>query len=407
MLERYVLIALLFLVPSQLAYHFWPDWAFVFGIRIDYLAPTVYLTDLFISALVFLRLRVFRKYLVVLVPVLIFGIANTVLSTLPQASLFKWLKIIEFMLFAIYIGNQVVLKYADIVRTTFYSAAFFSVVGIAQFLCSRTLGGPFYFLGERTFTSATPGIALVSFWGREFLRAYSTFSHPNSLAGFLGVVLLLSFFSSRKTKYFLIGSSIIFIGFLLTFSTSGLVGLVAAGILFLVSRKTKIPKKLSLLILPLAVLVSMCLPIIAANIKADFPQKISQRLGLSYAAGKMISERFVFGHGLNTFIVNSSRFENVFPPGHYSSSWLLQPVHNIFLLSISEAGAVGLLVLFLLFYRSMLKSLKGNQLGVFLCLVFIIVTGSSDHYWLTLQQNMILVSLLVGLTFAPIGRKTT
>src|SRR4030042_3220088 len=163
MLERYVLIALLFLVPSQLAYHFWPDWAFVFGIRIDYLAPTVYLTDLFISALVFLRLRVFRKYLVVLVPVLIFGIANTVLSTLPQASLFKWLKIIEFMLFAIYIGNQVVLKYADIVRTTFYSAAFFSVVGIAQFLCSRTLGGPFYFLGERTFTSAPPGLALVSF----------------------------------------------------------------------------------------------------------------------------------------------------------------------------------------------------------------------------------------------------
>src|SRR4051812_29891213 len=37
---------LLLLLPTQLGKHFWPPFAFVHGLRIDYLSPTVYLTDL-------------------------------------------------------------------------------------------------------------------------------------------------------------------------------------------------------------------------------------------------------------------------------------------------------------------------------------------------------------------------
>ena len=64
----------------------------------------------------------------------------------------------------------------------------------------HSLGGIFWFLGERTFTVDTPGIArfplcLPSFFGCiEFLRSYATFPHPNVLAGYLavGVPLLLN-----------------------------------------------------------------------------------------------------------------------------------------------------------------------------------------------------------------------
>jgi len=39
-------------MPTQLALHFWPSWAHVFGIRVDYLAPTLYLTDLLLIVLI-------------------------------------------------------------------------------------------------------------------------------------------------------------------------------------------------------------------------------------------------------------------------------------------------------------------------------------------------------------------
>ena len=47
-LHRWLFYLLLLLIPTQLGYHFWPDFAFVNGIRVDYLAPTIYLTDLLI-----------------------------------------------------------------------------------------------------------------------------------------------------------------------------------------------------------------------------------------------------------------------------------------------------------------------------------------------------------------------
>ena len=47
-----------------------------------------------------------------------------------------------------------------------------------------------YFIGERTFTGQTPGIATVALNGNLLLRPYGTFPHPNVLAGFLLVGIL-------------------------------------------------------------------------------------------------------------------------------------------------------------------------------------------------------------------------
>ncbi|KKS80681.1 MAG: hypothetical protein UV56_C0012G0001, partial [Candidatus Woesebacteria bacterium GW2011_GWC1_43_10b] len=42
---------LLFLLPLQIGKHFWPDWSLVFGIRVDYLSPVIYLTDILVLTL--------------------------------------------------------------------------------------------------------------------------------------------------------------------------------------------------------------------------------------------------------------------------------------------------------------------------------------------------------------------
>ena len=63
-----------------------------------------------------------------------------------------------------------------------------AILAISQFIKGGTLG--LWILGERTFTISTPGIAKFDFYGREFLRPYATFPHPNVLAGFILTVCM-------------------------------------------------------------------------------------------------------------------------------------------------------------------------------------------------------------------------
>src|SRR5580692_2023869 len=47
-----LLLSLFFLfLPTQLGKHFWPDFSIVSGIRIDYLSPIIYVTDILVVLL--------------------------------------------------------------------------------------------------------------------------------------------------------------------------------------------------------------------------------------------------------------------------------------------------------------------------------------------------------------------
>lgn len=43
--------ALIILLPVQLGRHFWPEWSYVLGLKIDYLSPIIYLTDILIAGI--------------------------------------------------------------------------------------------------------------------------------------------------------------------------------------------------------------------------------------------------------------------------------------------------------------------------------------------------------------------
>lgn len=310
-------------------------------------------------------------------------------STSPPESVYRWFKIFEFLFLGFYFSKQQILKIPEIVKALFLSGVVFSLIGIAQFLLSRTTN-LFYFLGERTFNMATPGIALVNLWGAEHLRAYSTFSHPNSLAGFLGVSILFILLSGKLKKSPLnyLGIMIILVCLFLSFSISAYLGFFLVFSFFMFSKNKKYFKKILLCTFFLFILLSLLLPIFSPWIIQTFPNigsNIGQRLDLAFISGKVVSQKFWFGEGLGTFIINIPNYQ-----GFYYS-WLLQPVHNIFLLVFSELGIVGLLGFCYFLYKIFIK----NPL-VFL---FIIFTGLTDHYWLTLQQNLLLLSILSGLSF--------
>ncbi len=407
-LEKFLNYLLIFLLPTQLALHFWPPFAFIFGIRVDYLAPSIYLTDaLFLTLFIiwvgdnqkkFLKLvGKYKKYVFFF---LFIAILNIAFSTSIGPSIYKWLKLMELGLLCFYVRVRAdIFKSKTLFNTLFYSLVFFSMVGIFQFTLGRTLGGPLYLLGERNFNVSTPGIALTQILGRNFMRAYSTFSHPNSFAGYLGLGLLVLLFGYSKKDLIKRswGILMICIAFVLTFSLSAIVGFFACGVLFLLVHRKLFRTKNVIYIPGALLLVSLAFVLLSKVIIQNgfvLPQNIKQRVVLSLAAGSMISQKFLLGEGLNTFVINEPRIEYM---GSYL--WNLQPVHNIFLLIFSETGAIGLSLFYFLLIILTRRALVFKDTAFYVFLVFILTSGLFDHYWFTLQQNMFLAAFVLANPF--------
>lgn len=400
--------------PTQLALHLWPKWSYVLGIRVDYLSLMIYFTDLlFFVLLIFWvveenldrnintkKIKASTVFYIIIFFLLIF--LNTLLSSNAYLAIIKWIKVLELGLLAIFISRKKKFKLSTwFLKPIFISLIFVNAVAIVQFFKKGTIGGFMYLLGERTFDISTPGIALINFLGRQFMRPYSLFSHPNSYAGFIGAVFVLSLLYTkqkvgRKERYLknaFIASSTI--GLFLSFSKTAWIGLLIILPFYVVMKKRKVLiKQLILGYLLTLILLSLFMPIFASKYTESFVLKdnIKQRLVLSIKAGKLISVKPLFGVGLNNFITNLSLKWYEFP-----NDWILQPVHNIYLLIFSELGLIGLTAAVIFLFYLIKKCVKKDKIILLLALVFVLTSGFFDHYWITLQQNEILLATIIGL----------
>lgn len=354
------LISLLsFLLPTQLSYHFKELSSFVYGFKIDYLSPSLYLTDIVAAAIIVLGLTKYKfkikhLYLVLLYLLFVFLNINQSLQVVP--SVFKWIKISELILLGITIYNTQKFKvFNNFVNPLSYSVAISCILGILQYFNKGSIGGIFYWLGERSFIFNNPDIAPYP---------YSIFSHPNSFAGFLLVysLFVIKYRGKFNKRCFLLLVSLIVVNLILTNSLN-----VYLTIILLISIKLLVERKM---------------PLFFIDLNARY---ITHRLELIGASWQMIKSHFMFGVGLNNFIPNLVKVSNSFV-----NSWELQPVHNIFLLIFSETGIIGfILFIFLL----------GSSFSIYnYPLVAIILTGISDHYWITLQQNLLLFVYVLVIT---------
>ncbi|MEK7119153.1 MAG: hypothetical protein AAB889_01375, partial [Patescibacteria group bacterium] len=272
---------LLIFLPTQLGYHFWPDWATVLGRRVDYLSPTIYVTDIFVIvtlvswfvSTIFVipaheptGFRVTRSLRSVQAPgmtvtilaVFIFIFVNVLFAANPLIAIYKWIKVLEFVLLGYYIVKTKV-QLSAISYPLSVGILYSSLIAIGQFYFQHSIGGPLWWLGERTFALDTPGIARVDTQFSIFrLRPYATFPHPNVLGGFLAVVLPLVIASARQrvsaSAQWLFRVSFVFgiVALVLTFSRSAIViGILALAFVFF--QKKKIFFFFSILILTFSV----------------------------------------------------------------------------------------------------------------------------------------------------------
>lgn len=376
---------LILFLPTQLGRHFWPDFSFVSGVRVDYLSPTLFLTDILVLAtfisFVFQKrpkLKSIANYWPVLA-VFSYLFLVSLLAKVPAVSFLKLAKLIELFLLGFFLYQE--RPFSQVGKPLSLALFYQSLIGLGQFFKGASLGGPFWWLGERTFSISSINIALGELGGRVFLRPYGTFSHPNSLAGFFLVCLFIVLRDRKLSLWWksLVGA----LGFCLLIISFSQVAWLAAGVafFFFVFKKTKTAGWA----LPLFLLICF----LAATFGLFFLKinaiEFQERVWLSRAAVTMIGKSPFFGVGLSGFIP-------ALPPFWRGKIFLAQPVHNLFLLVGAEAGLLGLALFFLFWFAFFKKAQKDRFL--FLVVMSIFLTGLFDHYWLTLQQNMLLLTLV-------------
>ena len=375
----------------------------------DYYAPAIYLTDILVITL--LMVFVLRTVLIKGVSISIkpyklmtLGIlailitANIYYSLLPILSLMKWLKIFELTMIVLYLRRRSTFNAKRLlVMPLLCSVVAFGVIGIFQFYYQRSIGGLFYILGERSFSADTIGIALVNIFGIERLRMYSTFPHPNALAGYAGVVAMLLLISYRKIiksskMLFWISITILGIVLFLTFSKTACVSIVVVGCMYLLLKMNqRLFKKTTKILFLTIVTLSFLFSIISLPVINEGKYKtVSERITLANVAGKTFSENIITGVGMNGYIVQLSQ-TNI----STNIRWLLQPVHNIYLLMLSEMGLLLFIAVVFASYRVLTMTIETRSLLIFPYL-FILITGTLDHYWLTIQQNQLIATIVIA-----------
>ena len=337
--------------------------------------------------------------------VFFFFLLNFHAASHPHLWLYKLSKLVELALLGIYVAKTAKTKndLQKIINFLLIGAVFQSLLAIFQFFKQASIGGIFWWLGERTFNITTPGIAKTAlrnpFNGsqRLFLRPYGTFSHPNSLAGHLLVVLILTLGLTKTQKnkrlnpnvkiqssnkqslilantrnkqslislrsnqaqssklkkkfshlgvgfdlsfelcHLILPTAIILIALALSFSRSAwLVGIILLGISYLGHLRSLGKQKKSRFIPIFLILILYTIYYILYTCSISDPQNFQKRWQLTLSAWQMFKNNPFFGIGLGHFIPKLAQF-----PQKGQIFWL-QPVHNIFLLVMAETGLAGL-----------------------------------------------------------------
>ncbi len=421
---------LLVLLPTQLAAHFWPEWSFVLGRKIDYLSPTLYFTDIVVIAIFVTHIvekimqlgygstikslacavwSFFASHALEILIAITYFVSNIRMSANPYVSTMLWGRFALLSVLGFYIYNS----RPDVktsILTLSISAFFSSGIALMQVWHKGSLDGILYLLGERHFTISTANIARQEICGVgsicfEYLRPYATFSHPNVMAGYLVTTIPLVIWL-RKQKNSIVLHNILTISLgltvlavLVSLSLSAWLALSLSMMFLYYARGYKKIAHSPLLYIFIVLLVG-ALVYLALLLKT---QSIMDRIQLYVSAFTIWLQSPIVGVGWLNSIVLLPEYQSA------RSMFFLQPVHNLYMLIFVECGIVGFMfagyALLLIVKRlasgmQVLTQLqpKGAMYHplpyVTISFIAVLVLGLFDHYFITSQQGRLLCCIL-------------
>lgn len=413
-LTKYLPLLIIFFSATQLGIHFWPASSLVYGIRVDYLAPTLYLLDILIVAylLVSNSLSLISKSLSPLFPLLLI---NLLFSQNPLSTL-SWSLHFLLYFFFIYSLRPSYIRYS-IGYILPLTLLFQVILATIQVALGHSVGGWLYYLGERTVSVGAPVVATGTFLGQTMLRAYGTFSHPNILAGYLVIsyLIILRLVGLQSPKlanipsvrgsdplrkralasvYPAIGGTgqtlkvialpFIILGLFLTQSRAAAIAFF--GLIIPFSLLHSLRSRLLyfvLLLSPISYLLS------TGALSRPLDLSVSQRLSLQQISLQVIRRFPLFGTGANASI-STYPLVALNPASPIGGFRLLQPDHDSFTLFLSWFGLFGALASIVALRYSDIR----HTIYDFLPLTPLLLL---DHYLLTSPQGLFILLLYFSL----------
>lgn len=417
-LHRKLFFLLVLFLPTQLGFHFWPDWATILGRKIDFLSPTVYFTDFIIFAMLVFWLLENQRYRSILTSLFsinlfhkciligtgVYVFFNILFAHSANVAFISWIKLLECILLGVYVYQQRI-SFSDIIKPLAIGTFIASIVGISQYVFQRSIGGVLWFLGERSFVLDTPAIARVTIC-RLFstscelrLRAYSTFSHPNVFGGYLAITLPLLLVEVLKNihstvKRNIYGSVYVLgvVALVLCFSRSAWI-VSTFGMICIISLRQKI------VALRLPLILALCGVVFVGFLVAPIQdESFIVRQQLNTASIAIWQRSPYIGVGLNNFLFGLS------PTLQSHQVYVLQPVHNVYLLALSQMGVIGLSLAWI-YVMVFVKSVGGVALRfspLYISVLSLFLLGIVDHYLFTLQQGQLLFSVMTAMSAVAI-----
>lgn len=380
------------------------------GVIVNYLVPTISVLDVW-CAILFLSIiftkgslffrKALRKYLLSLILLISFLLLQNILIK-ELVTVIGSLRILLFFLLLILLieiikssNTKLLIKhYKTLTLLSFFNLSTQGFIGVQQFMKGMSLN--LKFLGESQVVSGMRGSSFIVLNDELFLRAYGTFPHPNILAGYLLLIYLLSVFIFFRTKGILRYLNIlnILLSILLMFVTFSRIGifLILLNIFVIIIYKVFVSRKILLKKLfnrevrifsigvPFMYMYQRFFSTISGN-----DNSLNERIDLLKSGIKVFINSLFLGCGSGRLI----KAMKDFVPRDSKGIMILQPVHNIFVLMLTELGVFGFLIILFLMIKIFFPVLKRKfTIYTLLILVNILIIGSFDHYLLTLPQGI-------------------
>jgi hypothetical protein len=403
--RKYLFFLLIVLLPVNLGKHLDVDTAYISGIIVDYLVPVIYVQDIiaFLLVIIWIFSRDFKNTFRfeksgAFLAFFIFSVfLSFLLSEFPLTSFVYFFRLLLYVLVGIYIlnnsGKNKDFELDELIKILAIPVIYSSLLGIAQFIKQESVFNNYLVLGEQPYNNGLKAILKENFLNKSFIPPYSLFRHPNTFAGFLSLLLpfLWFYWPTKKQKLFWISFILGFICLFLTFSIVAMTAFILSMLLILFKTQNPIISRLTLLLPTLIVLLSLLLPLFTRSSLIKNEPSLYRRVELLNGAYSNLTDYVPFGIGIGT---STSLFKSsVFLTRDLS---FFQPVHNIFVLTLLESGAIAFisLLLFMYFYYVELTTRQKYLLVLYIQLA---VMGSYDHYLITMHQPLLLLCLLFAL----------
>jgi hypothetical protein len=402
------LLYILIVLPLNITYQlptdvlFFHTDSYVTGINTNYLIPTLSILDF---GLVLLLISYMHEFGVKHTKILLYSYS---LWIILFTGYLIFSAVLNSSLLILFNGGRVILAFVGLILTIDFfrlkkwkkfgqymlvvllvSVLIQGIIGILQFKTEASLG--LGLLGESQVVGGMQGSSFVTLNNEVFLRAYGTFPHPNILGGYFVVCLLISLYLYMMNDFkwkrgtILLGVlSSVFVVF--TFSRICMALVLIAWLVFLFFKFVAKKKRI----------YSFAIGLIAErflNLLSGADTSWSDRINLMRCSLGVIRENWLMGIGLGRF---TKGMENNIPLT-LNGVMLIQPVHSVPLLIISELGILGALLYCVLLGNILLRNAKRMSWFRWLVIFVLIVIGGFDHYLFSLPQGIVISVILLSL----------